>query len=277
MRKSFLIIVAVSFWAAAALADPVDRKLPETTPLQIKNSARQMIDQGFNPQEVIDLTQQMLANNFGEQQVLQAQVMLMEARRQGLPTEPMMNKAYEGLAKQVQAEAVVKAMERVRFRYGYATKQAGIITNDKTKTSRMAAILAESMAAGMHEQDAERIMQALRERTRNMARAHSEELALQTLMTTRAMARLRMQSKSVGDSVCQALQQGYSAQEMYQMRNTVMANARHSDSEGFSKGQSLDAGQHGGQGGMGGHGGDSGSGGMGGGHGDGGGMGDGHM
>jgi len=264
MKKSFLIIVAVSFWAAAALADPVDRELPETTPLQIKNSARQMIDQGFNPQEVIDLTQQMLANNFAEQQVLQAQVMLMEARRQGLPTEPMMNKAYEGLAKQVQAEAVVKAMERVRFRYEYATKQAGSITIDKAQAGRMAVVLAESMAAGMHEQDVERIMQALRERTRNMARGHSEELALQTLMTTRAMVRLRLQSKSVGDSVCQALQQGYSAQEMQQVRNTVMANARHSGSESFSKGPSLNLGHPGGQQGMGGPGGDPG-GGMGGG------------
>ena len=260
MKKVFMIIVAVSFWAAAALADPVDRELPETTPLQIKNSARQMIDQGFNPQEVIDLTQQMLANNFGEQQVLQAQVMLMEARRQGLPTEPMMNKAYEGLAKQVQAEAVVKAMERVRFRYEYATKQAGTISNDKAQAGRMAGVLAESMAAGMHEQDVERIMQTLRERTRNMARAHSEELAMQTLMTTRTMARLRIRSKSVGDSVCQALQQGCSAQEMHQIRKTIMANARHSYSESFSKGQSLDAGQHGGQQGMGGPGGDPGGG-----------------
>jgi hypothetical protein len=264
MKKAFMIIMAISFYAAVALADPVDRELPETTSLQIKNSARQMIDQGFNPQEVIDLTRQMLANNFGEQQVLQAQVMLMNARRQGLPTEPMLNKAYEGLAKQVKAEAVVQAMEQVRFRNEFATKQVGVITNDKAKTSRMAAILAESMAAGMHEQDVERIMQTLRERTRNMAQAHSEELAMQTLMTTRTMARLRMQSKSVGDSVCQALQRGCSAQEMHRMRNTIMANARQSYSESFSKGQSSDAGQQGGRQGMGGPGGDPG-GGMGGG------------
>lgn len=263
MKKIFLIIMAISFCAAVALADPVEQELPETTPLQVKNSARQMIDQGFNPQEVINLTQQMLANNFGEQQVLQAQVMLMDARREGLPTEPMMNKAYEGLAKQVQAEAVVKAMERVRSRYEYAAKQAGSITNNSAKINRMAGVLAESMSAGMHEQDTERIMQALRERTRTMAQAHAEELAMQTLMTTRTMARLRIQSKSVGDSVCQALQQGYSAQEMHRMRNTVMANARHSDSESFSKGHSFDAGRQGGQQGMGGQGG--GSGGMGGG------------
>ena len=261
MKKVFMMIMAISFCATVALAGPVDRELPETTPVQIKNSARQMVDQGFNPQEVINITQQMLANNFREQQVLQAQIILMNARRQGLPTEPMMNKAYEGLAKQVQAEAVVRAMEQVRSRYQFATMQAGIITNDEARRSRMAAILAESMAAGIHEQDAERIMQALQERTRDMAPAHSEELAMQTCMTTRTMARLRIQSKSVGDSVCQALQQGYSAQEMHNMRNTVMANSRHSYSESFSEGHGFDAGQHNGPEGMGGPGGDSGGGG----------------
>jgi hypothetical protein len=163
MKKIFLIMMAVSLCGTVALADAVDRELPETTPAQIKNNARQMIDQGFDPQAVITMTQQMLANNFGEQQVLQAQVMLMDARRQGLPTEPMMNKAYEGLAKQVLDKAVVIAMERVRSRYEFATIEAQTITNDKAKMSRMADILAEGMAAGMHEQDAERIMLALRE------------------------------------------------------------------------------------------------------------------
>ena len=270
MKKIFMMIMAISFCAAVALAGPVERELPETTPAQIKDSVRQMVDQGFNPQEVIDMTQQMLANNFREQQVLQAQTILMNARRQGLPTEPMMNKAYEGLAKQVQAEAVVRAMEQVLSRCEFATKQARVITSDKARISQMAAVLAESMAAGMNQEDAERIMQALRARTRNMAQAHSEELAMQTVMTTRTMLRLRMQSKSVGDSVCQALQQGYSAQEMLKLRNTVMENSRHSYSESFSKGHSFDAGQQGGQQGMGGPGGDSG-GGMGGGTGGGGG------
>jgi len=260
MKKIFMMIMAISFRAAVALAGPVDRELPETTPAQIKDSVRQMVDQGFNPQEVIDMTQQMLANNFREQQVLQAQTILMNARRQGLPTEPMMNKAYEGLAKQVQAEAVVRAMEQVLSRCEFATKQARVITNDKARINQMAAVLEGSMAAGMNQEDAERIMQALRARTRNMAQTPSEELAMQTLMTTRTMLRLRMQSKSVGDSVCQALQQGYSAQEMLKLRNTVMENSRHSYSESFSRGHSFDAGQQGGQQGTGGPGGDSGGG-----------------
>jgi hypothetical protein len=97
----------------------------------------------------------------------------------------MMRKAYEGLAKKVQAEAVVKAMEQVGSRYEFATKQASAVTSEKAKINQMAAILAGSMAGGMNDGDVQRIMQVLRERTRNMAQAHSEELAMQTFMTTR--------------------------------------------------------------------------------------------
>ena len=254
MKKVFIMIMAISFCAAVALADTVDQQLPGTTPARIKNGVRQMVDQGFNPQEVIGMTRQMLANNFSEQHILQAQAILMNAHKQGLPTEPMMTKASEGMAKQVQAEAVVKAMAQVRSRYEFATKQARAVTNEKAKINRMAAILAGGMAAGMHNGDVERIMQTLQERTRNMDQTHSEELAMQTFMTSQIMARLGMQSKSVGDSVCQALQQGYTAQEMDNMRNNVMANWRRSEGHSFNEGQ------YGGQGGMGGHGSDSGDG-----------------
>lgn len=259
-----MMIMAISFCAAAALADTVDEQLPGTTPAQIKNSLRQMIDQGFNPQEVIGMTQEMLAYKFSEQYILQAQAILMDARRQGLPTEPIMNKAYEGLAKQVQAEAVVRAMGQVLSRYDLATEQAKSITNDEARIRQIAAILAGSMAAGINQEDAERIVQALGERTRNMARADSEELAMQTMMTTQTMARLRIQSKSVGDSICQALQQGYTAQAMNNMRIAIMAKSRHSEDSGLNEGQhggqkGMDGGSDSG-GGTGGHGGGSGNG-----------------
>lgn len=256
MKKVFIICMAIFFCAAVALADSVEEGLPETATEQVKNSTRQMLDQGFNAENVIDMTRQMLANNFREQHVLQAHAILMNARKQGMQTEPIMNKAQEGLAKQIQARAVVRAMERVRSRQAFASKRAKAITNDKSKINQMTTILAGSMAAGMNHEDADRIMQALQERTRNMARAHAEDFAMQTLMTTQTMARLGMHSQAVGDSICQALEKGYSAQEMHRMQHTMMAKAGHS----FSEGHSRDAGQQGGQGGMGGHGGDSGGG-----------------
>ena len=269
MKKIFIIYMAIFFCAAVASADPVEQGLPETAGEQVINSTKQMLNQGFNTENVINMTRQMLANNFKQQQILQAHAILMNARQQGLQTEPIMNKAQEGLAKQVQARAVVKAMGKVRSRHEFAAKQVKAFTKDRAKMNQMETILAGSLAAGMNHEDAERIMQVLRERTGNMTRAHAEDLAMQTFMTTQMMMRLEMQSKSVRDSVCQALQQGYNAQEMNRMRNTIMANAR---------GQNSDFGQHGGQsamGGMGDHGGDSGDG-MGGGSG-GGGMDGGHM
>jgi hypothetical protein len=268
MKKVFIICMAIFFCASVALADPVEEGLPKTATQQVKDSTRQMLNQGFNTENMIDMTRQMLANNFSQQQVLQAHAILMNARQQGLQTELIMNKAHEGLAKQVQPKAVVQAMEQVRSRHAFASKQARVITNDKAKMNQMAAILAGSMAAGMNHEDADRIMQVLQERTRDMTRAHAEDLAMQTFMTTRMMARLGMHSQAVGDSICKALQQGHNAQEMHNMRNTIMANSRD---------HSFDAGQHGGQEGMGGHDGGSG-GGMGGHDGDsGGGMGGGHM
>ena len=268
MKKVFIICMAIFFCAAVASADPVEEGLPKTASPQVKNSTRQMLNQGFNTENMMEMTRQMLANNFSQQHVLEAHTILMNARKQGLQTEPIMNKAHEGLAKQVQARAVVQAMEQVRSRQAFASKQAKAVTNDKAKINQMAAILAGGLAAGMNHEDADRIMQALQERTRNMNRAHAEDLAMQTFMTTRTMARIGMPSQTVGDSVCQALQQGHNAQEMHNMRNTMMTNSR---DHGF------DAGQHS----RGGHDGDSG-GGMGGGHGggsgggSGGGMGGGH-
>jgi hypothetical protein len=268
MKKVFIICMAIFFCAAVASADPVEEGLPKTATQEVKKSTRQMLSQGFNTENMIDMTRQMLANNFSQQHVLEAHAILMNAEKQGLQIEPIMNKAHEGLAKQVQPKAVVQAMEQVRSRHAFASKQAKAITNDEAKMNQMEAILAGSMAAGMNHEDADRIMQALQERTRNMTRVHAEDLAMQTFMTTRMMARLGMHSQAVGDSVCEALQQGHNAQEMHNMRNTMMANSRD---------HSFDAGQHAGQEGMGGHDGDSG-GGMGGGSGGGGGgMGGGHM
>jgi len=267
MKRGLIIGLLIFLCTTGAWADTVDQQLPEIASEQVKNSTRQLLNQGFNTENAIDMTRQMLANNFNQQQILQAHAILMDAQKQGLQTEPIMNKAYEGLAKQVQAEAIVQAMVQVRSRYAFATMQAKAITNNRVRVQQMATILVGSMAAGMTPEDAHRIMQTLQERTRNMIRAQAEELALQTFMTARTMTRLGMQSMSVGDSLCQALQQGYTAQEMQNMRSTVMANSQHSFSESHSWGHGFNGGQHGG---------DS-SGGKGGSAGGGGGKGGGHM
>jgi hypothetical protein len=217
----------------------------------------------------------------------------MNARQQGLPIDPIMNKAHEGMAKQVQGGAVVNAMEQVQSRYAFSAMQAKAITKDKARMSQIGKIIFDSLSAGMHSEDAERIMQALHERAQHMNQIHMEELATETFMTARMMARLGHASMSVADTVCQGLQHGYGAKEMHNMRSSIMTNSMHSSSGGKGGHGGYPGGEMGGHdgdssGGMGGHGGDSGGGtgghggesggGMGGpGGGHGGGPGSGHM
>ena len=242
-----MIIIGIFIGAGVAMADTVDQQLPKTATAQIKASTKQMVSRGFNTDNVINMTQLMLANNFSQQQILQAHAILMNAHQQGLPIEPIMSKAHEGMAKHIQAGNIVQAMEQVRSRYAFASKQARAVTHDKAKINQMATILAGSLAAGMNHEDAGRMMQVLQARAQNMTQTHSDELAMQTLMTARIMSRQGMQSQAVSDSVCQALQQGYNAQEMHNMRNTMMINASHAFSKGMMGGKNSSFGQHGGQ------------------------------
>ena len=84
MKKVYLICMAIFLCAAVASADPVEEGLPKTATQQVKNSTRQMLNQNLNHENVIDMTRQMLAKKFSQQQVLQAHAILMNAHQQGL-------------------------------------------------------------------------------------------------------------------------------------------------------------------------------------------------
>lgn len=268
MKRIFIVFVCIFLGASVALGDMVDDRLPKMATEPIKISTRQMIKLGLNSEDVIEMTRRMIENNFRHEQVMKAHSVLMNAHKQDLPIEPMMNKAHEGMAKQVQDSAVVEAMAQVQSRYAFSSMLAKAITKDKARMTQFGKIIVDSLSAGMHSEDAERIMQALHERARHMNQIHMEELATQTFMTARMMARLGHSSMSIADSLCQGLQDGYGAKEMHDMRNSTMTNSIHSS----SKGPSFGMGQQGGHsgmsdsgGGMGGHGGDPGHGGPGGG------------
>jgi hypothetical protein len=133
------------------------------------------------------------------------------------------------MAKHVQDRDVVRAMEQVQSRHTFALRQAKTLTRNHAQ----------------------------------MAQMQTEELTIETFMTARTMARLCHSSTSVADALCQGLQQDYRANEMHDMRNTVMANSMQSSSKGFnfSIGQQEGGSAMGGSSsGMGNHGGDSGSG-----------------
>jgi uncharacterized protein YoaH (UPF0181 family) len=198
-------------------------------------NTRQMIQSGIESDDAIGMTQLMLRSQFSQEHALKAQQMLMFALQSGLPAEPLMNKAYEGIAKKVQSRSILQAMEKVRSRYAFAYKQAGQLTEEPDQVSELGNLMADSLSAGIERGDLELIRTRLQERTTQMERKRADELTEEAYKTVRDMARLGASSGAITDVVSQALRQNHTAREMKTMRTSFMNNARYGSPDSAAK------------------------------------------
>ena len=228
MKKICLMVCAVLFCASLAFGDEVEDSLSTLATEQLKASTRGMILSGIDTDNAIRMTKLMLKNQFSLEQALRAQKAIMNAQKEGLPVEPIMNKAYEGMVKQLQAKNIVQAMERVRSRYAFAHEQARVLTKERSQVRAIGNTIAKTVTAGMDQKDVRGIMDRLQERTQQMTQSQTMELAKESFKAARDMARLGLSSKATNNLVCLALQNGYTARKMENMRNSFMTQSRSS-------------------------------------------------
>jgi hypothetical protein len=235
MKKIIAIVCILLFSATAVLADEVEDNLAGLANEQVMATTRSMIQNGIESDDAIGMTKLMLQNQFSYQQTLQAQEMLMQALQSGLPSEPLMNKAYEGMTKKVESGSVLQAMENVRSRYAFAYRKAGQLTEEPEEISSLGNMMANALAAGFERGDIDRIMDRLQDMTQTMDRKRTADLATETCMTLRDMARLGVSSAAITDVVSEALSQNYTAREMEALRETFMNTARRGSPNGVAK------------------------------------------
>ena len=263
--------------ASPVFADIVDQSLVQL-PVSIKDRTREMIQKGISSEDAIQFIQAMNANRFQEEQILKAQAIVLEAQGRGFPTKPIINKAFEGMAKQVPPERTLQAMGAVSSRYAFAFEQARSITQNTDQIGRLGNMLAESLAAGFKEQDASQIMGQLQEQSPKMNQNQMDELAAACLALARDMSRLGVASTLSSQVISSALSQGLNAASIAGMHQSMLAQSQTHSAQtvaqglahGMQQGQSAQ-GLGGMTGGQAGHGGQEGSGGSGGGAGSGGG------
>ena len=243
MKKLLIIFCAFCCLSSVAFADEVDRGLSNMATEQIKVSARQLINTGVNSDDVIKMTRHMIHNQFSQQTTLRAHEIIMRAHKEKLPVGPIMNKAYEGIAKGAQARNIVKAMEAVRSRFAFSYQRAKELTQEDTRVRRMGKTMAESLSAGLKEKDMDAIMDRLRERTRDMKQDQTCELAEETFKTAREMARLGVSSEATSGVIGQALRNRYNVKEMEQTRNMFNTRSRYSNAESLAKSLSAQIGR----------------------------------
>jgi uncharacterized membrane protein YgcG len=219
MKKILIVIFGIFFFASLAFGDEVDRDLSKIANEQIRTHTRAMVNAGIHRDEALKMTRMMIQRNYQNQNTIRAQQILIATVKESLPVKPVMNKAFEGIAKNAPEDLVVQAMEKTRYRYSIAYKHARQITKNTNRMHNIAKAIAEGFTAGIHNTDTVQVMNKLKSRTQQRTKANTEELAEESFLLLRDMAR------PAKDVVCHAHNQQYSAQEMKQLRHLFMSQS----------------------------------------------------
>ncbi len=187
-------------------------------------------DTAQNPDGSENMTEKMFSlmhqNQYQERNIVRAKQMIKKSVTEDLPTEPMTNKAMEGIAKEVPEEQVIKAMERVQNRHRNAHRIAKKLSDEKKPTDDLAPTIADCLAAGMNLAEMEKLANQLQTRARQRTKNQDEEIQLQTMQTVRSMMRLGAGSTDTASIVEQALQNQYTARQMERLRHQFAKDAQ---------------------------------------------------
>lgn len=128
----------------------------------------------------------------------------------------MYNKVLEGMAKGVQPDRIVKASQRVKERYAYASA----LSRDLELNTRQPAtqLYADCLAAGLTREDVAKISTALHRE--NRADNPSTQLVKETLTTARDMVRQGISSTATAGLMEAALINGFQHEEMRRLRHS---------------------------------------------------------
>lgn len=229
MKKLLIIILGICLCSSPAYGDELDPKLSTIGNEQIRVHTRAMINAGIPGDEAMKMTRLMIQNNYKDQNILRAQKILIDTVKEDLPDKPVMNKAYEGIAKNVQEDRVVEAMEKTRTRYSVAYRHARSITQNPVRVNDIGKTIAEGLTAGINNKDAYQIMESLQNSTRQMTRNNTEAFAEEIFLSLRDMARRSVLSKIATDVVSKALEHEYSVEEIKQMRQSFISRSMNFD------------------------------------------------
>jgi hypothetical protein len=237
MKTNCLFAMVLFFLLCASVAsgDEVEDILSNIATDQIKESTRQLIHSGATSNIAVPLTRAMLQYRFANEQVLKIHEIFIMARNNGLPLQPLANKVFEGIAKNIQPSRIVNAVEIVLSRYSFAYTQAEWLTSQKARVEQLGHILAAGLAAGLTREDAELIAQVVHHRTESLTTDQAYELALEAFSCARDVSRLGVSSKSTEDLVNQALKKGFTPDDLRVMRHSFLSQSRQSSPPSLAK------------------------------------------
>jgi hypothetical protein len=236
MKKACSIILLLFLSASIASADMIGDALTENAPDEVIQSTRKAIQSGLDRHSTIDVTRTMLENKYTNSQVIRAHQVMLNTHRQGLPLGPIVNKAYEGMSKNVAADRVISAMEKVQARYAFANRESAKLAATKATANQMAHIIASAMAAGLNQKGIIKITRGLQMRSEELSADQKDALLIETFKIARDIARLGVISSQNATLVTQALQHQFDANQMNNLRSSILQHSRTTDPQSLAVG-----------------------------------------
>ncbi len=224
MHKTIAFILALLISQAAYAVEP---------PESVMQSTREMAGMGIDAGQLERLNTRMQEQNYTNANILRIHEQIRAAVAAGLPGGPVIEKANEGLAKRVGPQATERALQQVRKRYEYAYGWTRSLAVREDTLAETGDTVAEAMAAGLQQRDLERIRERLHTKMHAM---EDSGLCLETARTLRTMTRARVSSQTAADAVDEALKNGYTAQEMRQLREAFQRQSRSGNATSIAKG-----------------------------------------
>ncbi len=199
----------------------------ESIPENLRPEANKLVENRISSGDVTMLTGQLMNAGSDQGTILKIYALMQSAIDQELPVEPILNKAFEGLAKQIPPPQIAAALEKVLARYGHAYRETErAIPVPKADRVKLGNLAAESMAAGLLSESLQEILNTLKSESSGRKGSGMNELAHTTLMSARDMARLGTPSQSINSVLTRALQCGATADDMRQLREHFMLKSR---------------------------------------------------
>jgi uncharacterized membrane protein YgcG len=253
-------IVLMAFFLTIAVVHAAEDYL-NAIPEPLRPEAFRLIEKGIRAEDTLMLTHQFLALQAEQKTILSAYHTLMNAVDNGLPPEPVLNKAFEGTAKNIRPELIAAAMQKVLDRYQTSYQYVRKMLNvPKNRVQPLGNLAAEGMTAGLKPESVQEIFTALQQRAETMRGDAAQNLFDATLVSARDMSRLGASSQEVSEMLCEALKTGMDGNDMIRFRNNFMNRVHNAGSSmsgrsagsGFGQGSSGSGGGSGGSGGGGG-------------------------
>jgi hypothetical protein len=240
--KRIILLLAI---LTASGVNAEEGQTPPAVQEQHRQITRQFVRGGIAETEAQELMAALVRARFTEEQLRRTGDLFLGEQQHGITGQAVRSKIHEGIAKKVPPDAIVAAAERVKNRLQYAEKLAAELPGDKTAS--LASTYADCLAAGLSEEHALRLTDAMKAKSSGSEKNEAQKLTTEILLTAREMVRRSISSATTCDVLQSALNNNYDSDGIRSLRQSLSGKSGDLESVAKHFGSAIDKGVHAGQ------------------------------